>query len=1063
MFEKSERIKIIGVEPISMVDRDGLQRVNFQYACMRDRRFELRIYDGRRLKIRQQLSLLSGENAVGLMLPKIERDFTAKLVLADENGEICAEKTFEWKKPLEREIYIVVSSHTDIGLHNSQYIQRYNSEKFLDEAMKLINETDGEADYDRYRYTIEGTWFWNNYPDDRGADAAENIAENYIQKGKIGICGGVAGNHTHVYGAEELCRSVYPRKELEETWGIKTETISMIDNNGFHWSIVQPYVEAGIRNIFFSPNQWNPIPSTVWHCNKEIPGYTWNSEAGGGGARIDVRYGSALPMLFWWESCDTEQRLLVWSSLQYDNGSKIFGFNHRYDCSEETLGRMEKNFAKRLPSLDKKYPYRVWLMADYGDDQFPDLKLQNTVKEWNRRWAFPRLRISGDIDEPFEIIRKEYAEMVPTLRGDITGGWYQHPLAAADLTSRKLNADRRLAAAEKACVITALNEEHFCYPKERLDRAWYELLMNDEHSYGASGYVGRRVFETWLQHRVWVENAEKTADELLALSFKAQCDDDDEYITFFNPSANDREALVRYDGKLYKTGKLPPLKFKSVKRAECRVKEVDCGETHSVPVVENEFYKVVFAENGSIRSIYDKELNSELLDKSARCGVNEFLYTKDNHATFSSPKSAKFSVSENTFYVQITALSQEENSGASLETTVKIYKKEKKIEFDDKIYHIRDMFNNDRWKRYVYIAFPVRVENAKRIVYHNGVKSEYAKDVTGHGTDVYAACNEWCAVQTGDFGVGLVMRDSQIVEFDHIHPDKTDFGRAGDGSAIYAYVANDWLQRHVSGGSYINFQFRFLLTSYNGDHQSAKFDEKAENFVNDIETQSGKLKNGLKQNSDIRVRGGRLVGLKVAETGTGVIARTCGDLRSEVFLNGKRGVRVATDERVIADENLVSKGHGLATWLFEGYRIKRKKDTTVKEEPLKIGGVYTGLIDAPKATCGENRGHLYLLWGRNRESDLDHYELYRGEEENFEPNENTFISDVKPEEYCVARYQDCGLADDRVYYYILRAVNTAGKKGEFSAVFSGRTRELIDGKEQKLSDLSGAATSESRE
>ena len=94
---------------------------------------------------------------------------------------------------------------------------------------------------------------------------------------------------------------------------------------------------------------------------------------------------------------------------------------------------------------------------------------------------------------------------------------------------------------------------------------------------------------------------------------------------------------------------------------------------------------------------------------------------------------------------------------------------------------------------------------------------------------------------------------------------------------------------------------------------------------------------------------------------------------------------------------------------------------------------------------------------------MDHYELYRGEEENFEPNENTFISDVKPEEYCVARYQDCGLADDRVYYYILRAVNTAGKKGEFSAVFSGRTRELIDGKEQKLSDLSGAATSESRE
>ena len=43
------------------------------------------------------------------------------------------------------------------------------------------------------------------------------------------------------------------------------------------------------------------------------------------------------------------------------------------------------------------------------------------------------------------------------------------------------------------------------------------------------------------------------------------------------------------------------------------------------------------------------------------------------------------------------------------------------------------------------------------------------------------------------------------MEFDHTHPDKTDFGNAGVGSGMFAYLANDLLQMHIPGGKQTGF------------------------------------------------------------------------------------------------------------------------------------------------------------------------------------------------------------------------------------------------------------------
>ena len=112
--------------------------------------------------------------------------------------------------------------------------------------------------------------------------------------------------------------------------------------------------------------------------------------------------------------------------------------------------------------------------------------------------------------------------------------------------------------------------------------------------------------------------------------------------------------------------------------------------------------------------------------------------------------------------------------------------------------------------------------------------------------------------------------------------------------------------------------------------------------------------------------------------------------------------------------------------------------------PAPIGSYYTGLITAPRAARGEEEGHLYLLWGRSREEDFSHYELYRSEVSGFEPDEQSLVAKIFQEpEYVVGRYVDKGLKEHTCYYYRVCAVNDKGQRSQMSREFSAYTKESL--------------------
>ena len=1040
----------IRITSTSMVTNENLQRMEICYCTNKVEHLFLTVYDGNNIVTNKtEIHISSGEGRTYFFLKPLQTDKTLTAVFHDKNGNNVFTTDFLYQKPLERTLYIMVSSHTDIGLHNSQYIQRKNCSDFIDKAMALCDQTENRAENDRYRYTIEGTWFWNNYGADRGEEAAKNVIDKYVKQGKIGVCCAVAGNHTQTYGLEEVCRSAYEKKRLFEKWGITSETMTMIDNNGISPSIITPYCEAGYKNIIFSPNHWNPIPSTIWQTDYTKHGYIWNCDAGGGGSRIDIRYSSEMPMVFFWEDAN-KNRLLVWGATQYESGSSAFGI---YSNEAKPIVEIENAFAKQLPLLDRKYPYNIWLLTCYSDDQTPNIILTDFIADWNAKWRWPKLRTLGNPDTPFNILRENYADKIPVLSGDITGGWYQHPIAATELLAEKYSADRSLPTAEKWSVTASLLNSDYKYPAEDFRRAWDYLLYNDEHSYGTSGYQGRRVYETWIQHRDWIEKAQITADtetKKALISISDNITSDCECYVVFNPTLIERQELIEQK-EGYARVLVPPFGYYKIPKNELKPYESEIIKPQTPPIVENSYYRIEFSENGSIESIFDKELSRELLDKSSNYCANEFIYTKDNHKNFSTPKTANFTVEKSNEKTVVIVETFEDNLKGKIIQKITIPKFEKRIDIDNRIIAAKDMINKNRYYRYLYSAFPFKVENAKRICHLNGSVAEYGRDITGHGTDVYMAVNEWCCCENKDFGIGLVMVDSSLVEFGEIHPDKTDYGNLKDGSQMFVYLANDWLQMHCVGKSHLNYRFRYTVTSYKGDYKSAKFPELAERIINPVScVETGEQKGRLSEKSLSFINVNtelRLLTFKAADDSNGIIARFYGEdnpIEKLSFLDKSLSItRNSVDEQ----EYNNGKKNGFITYRLGKDDVKialkeLKEPKTSNEKPLPIGSFYTGLITQPKAACGENDGQLYLLWGANRELNLSHYKLFRGEFADFVADDSTHIADVLPEEFVVGRYVDTGLKSHTEYFYRVCAVNEDGVCGEMSNVFSAITKEV---------------------
>ena len=1124
----------------------------------------LKVFAGDRLVAEKALGALkAGTNQVSVLLPEPASVLAANWKLCSGDA-VLAEQALAWKPPRHWTIYEVFSSHVDIGLHDPQYKQRLLGDANLDRARELLDQAAGEPDASRFRYVVEGLWWWNNFALDRSERAAREFVEKYAKPGLVGIGASHSGNRTEAYGTEELCRSAYYTRELRDRWGLAADAMLMVDNNGMTWPLVQAYADAGIKYLGFYPNPWNPDAVNCW------------SPGGTPGSRIDVGWDSKLPHLFYWQGPDGKSRILVWSNLSYGNLSS-FSFGHNKSDPQAIAPAM----AKQLALAESRYPYDVWMVPCYNDNQPPGLAAANRAKAWNALWRWPELRTTGDLSVPFKQVESRFGAQIPTLSGLMTAGWAQHPVTTPSLLADKFEADRLLPTAEKLATLARLADPDYLYPALAFRRAWEALLCNDEHGYGTSYYKGRPVYDTWMQKRAWIEQAAKTASEESGRALRtlaARVEAKGPAVLVFNPSLQARCETVEVElpaacaglfsvrgpdgapapavaeGRTlrFRAAEVPPLGYAVFALEQGAAAPAELRPAAEPPILENAFYRLTFDQDGGIASITDKALERELLDPKAPYRCNQLVYSKDRNQTFVSPARAHFEVETSALGQTVVARFDDTNTLAEIVQRVSLPAHEKRIDIDNRLNHARDLGNKKRWDRFGYYAFPFAVPNPEFRVGLNGCHANAYKDQTGLATDAYHAARDWAYVGNGAFGVALVQRDSTLIECGKIHAPKRTFGETPATSHLYSYAFTDWLYAHAwaTGPSHINLRFRYSLFSHAGAFRDAHVPQLAERTVTPPlaavipRAQRGPLPAARHSFLSVAAPNVELLTLKLSEEpGRGAVARfhetdgakvdgaafkaelgkltrltrctlleqDCGALERPQLSLAPFGtftvrfeakgalpaapavsVAKATDRDVeikwppVAgarqyhvfcgeDSGFAADEYHLAAVVSEPayrdaervagetrfYRVAAVDASARQGEvsaevaattpaqgdapPAKVGSRYTGLIDAPRAWRGDATDMLYLQWGQNREKDLAHYEVFRGDAPDFEVGEKTRVAQVPPGPYVTVPYEDKGLKPHTAYYYRVRAVDKAGRAGEPSDVCRGVTREPPEG------------------
>lgn len=845
------------IVPTSLVKQGNipLQRIETTFiADFPFRDCSIMVFEGE--KLLQQIkigTLIQGTNKIIVEFPEPKDTIRSTWILSS-NSQILTKKEFLWEPPRHWTLYVIKSSHIDIGLHDSQYKQRYYSDNFIDKAVELVDSTKDWPDASRYRYIVEGQWAWLNYPFDRSKKRANDIMQEYGITGLLGVGASHSGNHTQVFGMEELCRSSYYAQEFRNRWNLNENAAIMADNNGITWPLVSVFSNAGIKYLGFFPNSWNPgavIDSMGWKKDDSRMNYGVNS---GVGSRIDVGWNSKLPQLFYWKGADKKSKILVWTNPTYGCSGYDFGFGGE-STSEETTNKM----TQQLRLLESKYPYNTWLIADYNDNEAPNLSFANFAKSWNEQWRWPELRTVGDLSLPFQEVEKQFGNKIPILSGVITGGWAQHPVSTPDLLSQKMEADRFLPTAEKMATLAFLTDSTYNYPILEFEKAWEALICNDEHGYGTSYYRGRPVYDTWMQKKDWIDKASQIAhDEFTRAfnSFAAQIKTETPAIVVFNPTLQRRSetvelelpktqqnlGVVEYedgthlsivaDGnrKKFRAIDIPPFGYKVFKLKNGEPEIVTANPVHEPPMVENDYYRIQFTKDGTISGIYDKELKKEFIDSTAEYKANQFVFTQDTNETFSSPQNATFQIIRNSLEQIVIVYLQDSVSGASIEQKIILPNFEKRIDIDNNLNHVSDLASDDRWKRFGYYAFPFKVPNGEFRVGLNGCDADAFRDQTGHGTNTYHVARDWAYVGNSQYGIALLQQDNYLIEFGDIHKDKRDLIKKPSKAHFYSYIFNDWLYAHayVTGPSYINLHYRFTIFSHKGEFEEGKIPQLAE-------------------------------------------------------------------------------------------------------------------------------------------------------------------------------------------------------------------------------------------
>lgn len=378
-------------------------------------------------------------------------------------------------------IYIVNHSHTDIGFTDEQDLCFRQHQEFIDQAIDLAEST---ADYPReaqYRWTCEVTGMTERFLDNASSAQFDRFRA-LQQNGKLDVAG-MQYNMTPLLGIEQMMRSLYPIRRIQERHGIPISSAMQCDVNGISWLYADLLPQAGVNFLTMAVN---PLRG---YLPKPVPG------------------------AFWWEG-PAGNRLLTWN-----------GYHYLFGRSIAKLGDWrfaEENIAREIAKLeaDESYPYDfLYCQATHPirvDNGPPDPRMPDFVRDWNARGLQPTLEFTTPTAFA-ELLRTRHGDDLPVLRGDWLDWWSDGAGSSAYETGINRTSHQLLRIAEQLG-----SEFSSDVPRDRAANAFELTTLYDEHTWGAFASIAtpqaRWVKGQWNHKASYVYRASSEAHDLVARS-----------------------------------------------------------------------------------------------------------------------------------------------------------------------------------------------------------------------------------------------------------------------------------------------------------------------------------------------------------------------------------------------------------------------------------------------------------------------------------------------------------------------------------------------------------------
>ncbi|SFK56272.1 Glycosyl hydrolases family 38 N-terminal domain-containing protein [Porphyromonadaceae bacterium KH3CP3RA] len=777
----------------------------------------------------EQLKLDSGINIIETSIPETMEKRDVKLSIAS-GREILAECIVKSYPVKHWTVYMVQHSHTDIGFTKPQTEVLADHIRYIDYVIEYCERTENEPDELKFKWLCEATWPVIEYLNSRPKEQVDKFIK-YIRKGQIEVAG-MFFNMSELVDENSFKTFLEPIRQLRKL-DIPVKTAMQNDVNGIAWCLADYMPDLGIH--YFSMGQNSHRALLPFDC----------------------------PTVFKWESPSGKS-------------SYFYRFDHyrtgnRWGISDKNIQNMAPLVFTYLNNLaEKGYPFDA-VSVQYSGYHFnnspPSLIPNAVIKEWNEKFASPKLQ-SSLFHEFMDYIVNKYDSEFPVFRAAYPDWWTDGFGSAAreTATSRRTHAD--MIAVQGLLSIARTKGQPLPQDvHEKIRHAHTNLLFYDEHTFGAAESISDPMSESsqvqWAQKSSYAWEALKNAQGMYeAAGGLIPVNVPGEKIptvTFYNTLNWSRSGIVelflnneiipqnhsfklvddvgnelnsqllytKRDGVYYAVyaENIPPMGYKTYRI----IVESGNAPSPSIPpfvdnIIENDYYKIVVdTANGSIKSLFDKDLDVEMIDSESPWLLGAFVYeTLNNNRrqleqytlteyTRESLDNMRLKPGHNgslfkSFFIEGDSEGVEKRTGVKIE--VRLFHNEKRIEL---IYTTRKSPNTE--PDGIYVSFPFKLDDAK--IYfevQGGIVSSGENQIEGTASD-WNTVQNFVSVRNNNSQFILGSNEIPLFQLGGIRTGQFQRKKSFDKPHVYSWVMNNYWTTNFRAYQEGEFRWSYYLTS----------------------------------------------------------------------------------------------------------------------------------------------------------------------------------------------------------------------------------------------------------